>query len=68
MKVCEKCGEEIATPDGDNLCPTCDADDADRLSKANRAERNRIRRERDQAYRDCGMVKVRGALGGTYYE
>ena len=26
------------------------------------------RRERDQAYRDCEMTKVRGALGGTYYE
>lgn len=26
------------------------------------------RRERDQVYRDCGLVKVRGALGGTYYE
>lgn len=26
------------------------------------------RRERDQAMRDMGMVKVRGALGGTYYE
>ena len=65
MKVCEKCCDEIATPDGDNLCPTCDAD---RLSKAERAERNRLRRERDQVYRDCGMTKVRGALGGTYYE
>ena len=26
------------------------------------------RRERDQAYRNCGMTKVCGALGGTYYE
>lgn len=30
--------------------------------------KNEARRERDQAYRDCGMVKVRGALGGTYWE
>jgi hypothetical protein len=29
---------------------------------------SQARKERDQAYRDCGMVKVRGALGGTYYE
>ena len=33
-----------------------------------RLARNRARRERDQAYRDCGLVKVRGALGGTYWE
>lgn len=26
------------------------------------------RRVRDQAQRDLGMVKVRGALGGTYWE
>ena len=26
------------------------------------------RRERDQAMKDLGLVKVRGNLGGTYYE
>ena len=26
------------------------------------------RRRVDQTYADLGMVKVRGALGGTYYE
>jgi hypothetical protein len=26
------------------------------------------RRERDQAMRDCGLVKVRGGLRGTYWE
>ena len=26
------------------------------------------RRERAEAYRDAGMVKVQGALGGTYWE
>jgi hypothetical protein len=30
--------------------------------------RNRARKERDQAMRDCGLVKVRGALGGVYWE
>lgn len=33
-----------------------------------RVKANRARKARDQAYRDCGMVKVRGALGGTYWE
>ena len=36
--------------------------------EAKRKRRNTIRRERDQAMRDIGMVKVRGALGGTYWE
>jgi hypothetical protein len=33
-----------------------------------RAMRNKARRDRDQVMRDMGMVKVRGALGGTYWE
>jgi uncharacterized Zn finger protein (UPF0148 family) len=62
MKVCELCGEEIATKDGDNACPKCES------NKVKRAARNKARREREQVLRDCGMVKVRGALGGTYWE
>lgn len=30
--------------------------------------RNATRRAREDAYRSCGLVKVRGALGGTYWE
>ena len=26
------------------------------------------RRTRDSVYRDLGLIKVKGALGGTYYE
>ena len=26
------------------------------------------RRTREEAYRSCGLVKVKGALGGTYWE
>ena len=33
-----------------------------------RVKAGRNRRERDQAMRDIGMVKVRGNLGGTYWE
>lgn len=32
------------------------------------ARRNAIRRERDQAMRDLGLKRVRGALGGVYWE
>lgn len=35
---------------------------------AARIKRNRVRRERESAMKDCGLVKVRGALGGTYWE
>lgn len=30
--------------------------------------KNAARRAKHAAYRDCGMVRVRGALGGVYYE
>ena len=32
------------------------------------AVRNRSRRERDDAMRSLGLVRVRGALGGVYWE
>jgi hypothetical protein len=35
---------------------------------AKRVKRNNARKARDEAYKSCGMVKVRGALGGTYWE
>jgi hypothetical protein len=63
MKVCETCGEEIATRDGDNECAACE--DA---SRRRRAKRRAARRERDATLRSLGLTKVRGALGGTYWE
>lgn len=45
-----------------------DCDDSAVTRSAKRRERNATRRARDQAARDCGLVKVRGALGGTYWE
>jgi hypothetical protein len=62
MKVCEKCGCEIATADGDNLCRDCDE------GKRKRDKRNASRKAREDALRSAGLVKVRGALGGTYWE
>jgi hypothetical protein len=41
---------------------------ADAERQAAKDRRNHNRRERDQAMRDCGLVKVRGALGGIYWE
>jgi uncharacterized Zn finger protein (UPF0148 family) len=62
MKVCEKCGEEIFGKDGENLCANCDG-------KKKKAKRNAARKSRrDEIMRSLGMTKVRGALGGTYWE
>ena len=62
MKICERCGTEISTKDGENLCTECDG-------KTKRSARaNRLRRERAQVMRDLGLVRVRGSLGGTYWE
>jgi hypothetical protein len=36
--------------------------------EARRLRRNLARRERDQAMRDLGLVRVRGALGRIYWE
>jgi hypothetical protein len=33
-----------------------------------RAKRNAARRAKHAAYTSCGMKRVRGALGGVYYE
>ena len=63
MKVCETCGVEIGGRDGvDNRCADCDG--KLRISRKRRA----ARRARDEVMRSLGLVKVRGALGGTYWE
>jgi len=65
MKFCNRCGEEIDGKDGENHCPSCEEDIAN--SRRNtRAKANR--KAREEALRSLGLVKVRGALGGTYWE
>jgi hypothetical protein len=63
MKVCEVCGLEFGGLDGDNVCSDCRA-----KSAAKRAKAKQRRRGIEAAYESCGLVKVRGALGGTYWE
>ena len=65
MKFCEVCGEESDGKDGENLCERCDRAAAD--GKRRRGARAN-RRAREEALRSLGMVKVHGALGGTYWE
>jgi hypothetical protein len=62
MKFCKFCCEEIATKDGENVCRECE----DGLKKRKKARIQR--REREAALRSLGLVKVRGALGGVYFE
>jgi hypothetical protein len=39
------------------------------MAAFHRAHKSNVNRKaRDQAYRDCGLVKVHGGLGGTYWE
>ena len=42
--------------------------DAQGVVDAENLKRNLTRRERHQAMLDLGLVRVRGALGGVYYE
>lgn len=39
-----------------------------RADQAKRERKNAARREQDAVCRSLGLVKVRGALGGTYWE
>ena len=62
MKVCEKCGDPISTPDGDNMCTPCD----ERRTKRNTKARAR-RRGMKAAMESIGVVQVRGEMGGVYW-
>jgi len=67
-----KCGhpESIHTtyhPSNVMLCVECDCHGF-RKAESKQERANRLRRERDQIRRDCGLVRVKGALGGTYWE
>ena len=61
MKVCEICCGEIGTRDGDNKCTPC-------KKKANNKKRREAARARHAVLESCGLTRVRGALGGVYYE
>lgn len=79
MHVCVKCGKSSVLISKAGLCAACWIADAPTWGKTvesrqeiveaiRRKRANRMRGDRDQVYRDLGMVKVRGAMGGTYYE
>lgn len=65
MKVCENCGREISTKDGENKCSQCTELEG---ASIKRVSRKRAKKERENCYKSLGLVKVKGSLGGTYWE
>ena len=66
-KRCQECDKDISG----SLRPCC-TDESCYLATYRRLQRNKrarvARREKDSALRSLGLVKVRGALGGVYWE
>mgnify|MGYP003660777493 CR=1 FL=1 len=60
MKACNVCGEECCTKEGVNRCVKC------KQSTAKARSENKKRLE--TALTSLGLTKVKGALGGTYWE
>ena len=60
MKVCRKCGQEIMTVDGENTCRVC--------KEKTKNARATQRRATDDVLRSLGLTKVKGVMGGVYWE
>jgi len=74
-QVCWSCKKPLDSPlDGANLCHECGSHWTEEREaeyqriRAKREKANARRRARNQALRDLGLVRVRGALGGVYWE
>ena len=70
---CDKCGG--GGRDGDCICPPAPdlaeqllAEQNAKATAARRAKAKAARQAREQVMKDSGLVKVKGALGGTYWE
>jgi uncharacterized Zn finger protein (UPF0148 family) len=60
MKVCEKCGDEIFTKDGENRCKDCE--------KKKRKKNTLTAAQKRDIMESLGLERVVGARGGVYYE
>jgi len=58
---CQKPSEKITKVYGKPYCLDCGKKKRASIANANR-------KEREQCYKDLGLKKVKGALGGTYWE
>ena len=63
MKLCKICGREISTRGGINECNSCH-----NSTNTKRAVLKQERKEQDSLLEDIGLVKVKGAMGGIYWE
>lgn len=66
MKVCERCESMIDGRDGENRCTRCEG-----LAERKRITNAKAKVRRDSirsAMESLGLVRVRGALGGIYWE
>jgi hypothetical protein len=81
MKVCEVCGDEIFTVDGDNRCDRAKCQNAPEVEEdvqhkpftigavlSSKPKRKRQKSAQTLANEACGLRRVRGALGGIYWE
>jgi predicted nucleic acid-binding Zn-ribbon protein len=60
--VCLRCGDAYDKGRSkSNLCPSC-------RQRESRIRAAQNRKAKESVMRDCGLVKVRGALGGVYWE
>ena len=67
--ICDRCGYkwDCIAGEHDNCCPECKEGMGKTVAK--KAKRKPRRRSAmDIAAEACGLKKVRGALGGVYYE
>ncbi len=60
-RSCIRCGVVFSSIRAQDLCPDC-------RKRESRKRAYLRRKERESVLRDCGLVKVRGALGGVYWE
>ena len=65
--TCKCCGEVVTIFDDERRKQFCDACSKERAAKSKKRAATH-RQMKDQVMRDCGLVKVRGALGGIYWE
>ena len=71
MKVCAVCGDEIDTRDGENVCMACDTASEGKRNQVSLDRQNTpaVRKaQREKILKDLGLVKVKGAMGGIYFE
>lgn len=61
---CRQCNKDFERPGA--TCGASECQEKEASAKRKRARLNH--KELEQAMKDLGLVKVRGALGGTYWE